>query len=182
MLILIGQLPGYVRVPRKVELDDRYEIMVAKRRQLTDNEGNLYKGEVVNGLRNGYGTLTYAKTQDVYQGDFENDVPHGTGKYVRAGGGRDGTFEGLWVDGEVQQVKKGRAKIKEENGDIYEGGFHHWKRHGKGVLKTANGEVYKGQFVDGLPNGQGAIRYKNGETYEGHFKDGKCLFCLGTYN
>lgn len=149
--------------------------MVVKRQQITDEEGNVYKGEVVNGLRHGYGTLVYAKTQDVYQGDFENDVPHGAGKYVRAGGAKDGTFEGLWVEGIVDKVKKGRAKITEDNGDIYEGGFNHWKRHGQGVLHKSNGDVYNGQFKDGLPNGNGIIRYSNGEMFEGYFRDGMYL-------
>ena len=146
--------------------------MVAKKRQLTDNEGNVYKGDVVGGLMHGSGTLLYAKTQDVYQGDFENDLPHGAGKYVRAGGEKDGTYEGLWEEGELVQVKKGRAKIKEKNGDVYDGGFHHWKRHGQGILQKKNGQIYNGQFKDGLPNGRGIMKYKDGKTYEGYFKDG----------
>jgi hypothetical protein len=152
--------------------------MPPKKKKLVDDEGNVYKGEVVNNLRHGFGTLVYNETQDIYQGDFENDVPHGAGKYIRAGGGKDGTFEGLWVEGEVDQVKKGRAKIKEKNGDIYEGGFHHWKRQGKGVLRRRNGEVYNGQFRDGLPNGHGIIKYKNGKTYEGNFRDGTFIYFL----
>lgn len=145
------------------------------RRQLIDDEGNVYKGEVYNGRRNGVGTLVYAKTKDVYQGDFENDVPHGAGKYIRAGGEKDGTYEGLWVDGILDRVKKGRTKIFEANGDVYEGGFHHWKKHGQGILHKSNGDVYSGQFEDDLPNGHGIIRYANGETFEGNFKNGKYL-------
>lgn len=144
-----------------------------KRKQVTDKDGNRYKGEMSGGLRHGYGTLIYAETQDVYQGDFENDVPHGAGKYIRSGGDKNGTFEGLWFNGKVDQVKKGRAKVVEENGDVYDGGFHHWKRHGQGVLRKKDGEVYEGQFKDGLPNGHGILRYRNGATYDGFFKDGE---------
>ncbi len=156
--------------------------MVAKKRQIIDDEGNIYKGETIDGLRHGFGTLVYAKTQDVYQGDFENDLPHGAGKYIRSGGDKEGTFEGLWVEGEVDQVKKGRAKVNEKNGDVYEGGFHHWKRHGKGLLQKANGEVYNGQFKDGLPNGQGIMKYRNGKTYEGNFVDGTYHTILTNHN
>lgn len=149
--------------------------MTMKRRQVTDKDGNRYRGEMSGGMRHGFGTLIYAETQDVYQGDFENDVPHGAGKYIRSGGDKNGTFEGLWVDGKVDQVKKGRAKIVEDNGDVYDGGFHHWKRHGQGVLRKKNGEVYKGQFRDWKPNGHGVLRYRNGATYDGFFKDGVCV-------
>jgi hypothetical protein len=147
--------------------------MDVKRKQITDEEGNKYKGDVVDGLRHGFGTILYAQTKDIYQGEFEDDYPHGAGKYIRAGGAKDGTFEGLWVEGRVDKVKKGRAKVVDGNGDVYEGGFHHWKRHGQGVLNMSNGDVYNGQFRDGLPNGSGIIRYEDGETFEGYFRDGK---------
>ena len=148
---------------------------MAARKQINDEEGNVYKGEVVDGLRHGYGTIVYSKTKDVYQGEFENDVPHGAGKYIRAGGERDGTFEGLWIDGVVEKLKKGRAKVIEDNGDVYEGGFHHWKRHGHGILQKSNGEIYNGQFQDGLYNGPGIIRYPNGKSFEGLFRDGMLM-------
>jgi len=139
-----------------------------------DHEGNVYKGGILNGKRNGEGILLYADTEDVYKGDFEHGLPHGSGKYIRKGsldGGADGIFEGLWNHGVLSAVKKGKAKIVLENGDVYEGGFNHWKRHGQGKLNQYNGAVYKGQWQAGLRNGRGKQSYPDGYVFEGQFKD-----------
>jgi hypothetical protein len=142
-------------------------------KRTVDAEGNVYKGDLLYGKRHGHGTLVYAQTRDVYQGDFDDDLPHGSGKYFRADEGGKGIFEGLWNHGELEQVKKGRARIEDENGDIYEGGFNHWKRHGKGELTTANGETYVGQFENGVRSGFGLLTYADGTEFEGLFKNGK---------
>eukprot|EP00557_Chaetoceros_sp_GSL56_P003997 CAMPEP_0176503466 /NCGR_PEP_ID=MMETSP0200_2-20121128/15377_1 /TAXON_ID=947934 /ORGANISM="Chaetoceros sp., Strain GSL56" /LENGTH=333 /DNA_ID=CAMNT_0017902757 /DNA_START=36 /DNA_END=1037 /DNA_ORIENTATION=- len=84
--------------------------MVAKFKEV-DAYGNVYKGDVLNGRRHGQGILLYAQTGDVYQGDFENGLPHGSGKYIRGGkveGNKDGIFEGLWENGQLIAVKKGK--------------------------------------------------------------------------
>jgi len=137
--------------------------------KIVDQHGNVYKGEVLRGKRHGRGTIVYADTRDVYQGDFENDVPHGAGRYYRAGA-ENGLFEGLWKDGELYQVKKGHACIEDSNGDHYDGGFDHWKRHGKGILKSANGDLYEGYWKQGLRHGYGILQYKDGTKFEGQFK------------
>jgi len=137
--------------------------------KVVDQHGNVYKGEVLRGKRHGRGTIVYADTRDVYQGDFENDVPHGAGRYFRAGA-ENGLFEGLWKDGELYQVKKGHACIEDSNGDHYDGGFDHWKRHGKGTLKSANGDLYEGYWKQGLRHGYGILQYKDGTKFEGQFK------------
>jgi hypothetical protein len=149
--------------------------MVGKFREV-DAYGNVYKGDVLNGKRHGQGILLYAETGDVYQGDFENGLPHGSGKYIRGGkvdGSKDGIFEGLWDNGQLAAVKKGKAKIIMENGDVYEGGFNHWKRHGQGKLIEYNGAIYKGQWKDGLRHGFGKQFYPDGYMFQGQFKDGE---------
>ena len=47
--------------------------------KIVDQYGNVFKGEVLQGKRHGRGTIVYKESRDVYQGDFENDVPHGDG-------------------------------------------------------------------------------------------------------
>ena len=61
--------------------------------KIVDQNGNVYKGEVLRGRRHGRGTIVYADTRDVYQGDFENDVPHGAGRYFRAGAENGGSLQ-----------------------------------------------------------------------------------------
>ena len=155
-----------------------YLKMVEKYKEV-DEFGNVYKGDVLNGKFHGKGTLLYAESGDVYHGDFENGVPHGSGKYLRDGGKagvKDGVYEGLWNNGVLQQVKKGRAKIALDDGDVYEGGFHHWKRHGMGKLIQNDGEIYDGQWREGMKHGPGRIEYPDGAFFEGNFRNGKVTF------
>lgn len=35
-----------------------------------------------------------------------------------------------------------------ESGDVFEGSFLHWKRHGWGVQRWASGEVFRGVWED----------------------------------
>lgn len=146
--------------------------------KIVDQHGHVYKGEVLRGKRHGRGTIVYADTRDVYQGDFENDVPHGAGRYFVAGA-ENGLFEGLWKDGELYQVKKGRACIEDSNGEHYDGGFDHWKRHGRGTLKSANGDRYEGYFKHGLKHGQGTLLYSDGTKFDGLFKEGEPVIGSG---
>ena len=138
--------------------------------QVEDSFGNVYRGELLNGKRNGHGTLVYAETRDIFQGDFENDVPHGRGKYFRFG---SHGFEGLWENGTLTQVKSGQATLVEKNGDKYKGTFENWKRHGVGKLIKSNGERYLGEFKDGLRHGTGTIYFADGSQYKGIFRKGE---------
>lgn len=150
--------------------------MESKKIKEIDEEGNVYKGDVVDGVRHGKGILLFAGTGNVYQGDFENGLQHGTGKFVKGGqieGNKDGIYEGLWKEGKLTQVKKGKARIELENGDVYEGGFNHWKRHGKGKLFEYNGAFYEGQWKDGLRHGPGKQTFPDGYVFKGKFKEGK---------
>lgn len=150
--------------------------MASQKVKEVDDEGNVYKGEMLNGQRHGQGILLYAESGDVYQGDFDNGLPHGSGKFIRKGkveGNKDGIYEGLWDHGELTQVKKGKAKIQLENGDVYEGGFNHWKRHGKGKLVEYSGAIYEGQWKEGLRHGPGKQSYPDGYVFKGQFNRGK---------
>lgn len=65
----------------------------------------------------------------MYDGEWHNDVIHGTGVF-------------LWADQSAQ------------HDDVYEGQFADGKIHGVGVYHFANGDSYNGEFVDGLKSGR----------------------------
>jgi hypothetical protein len=68
--------------------------------------------------------LLLCSSGDVYEGQYQDEEKHGTGKYTSA------------------------------NGDAYEGTFVHGKKSGKGVFTYSSGNVYSGDYKDGKQNGQ----------------------------
>lgn len=68
-------------------------------------DGNEYLGEFNNGMKHGFGEMTYATTGDNYKGNWVNDLPHGQGTLT-----------------------------EKSSGNVYTGGFQHGKKHGKFTL------------------------------------------------
>ncbi|EME43218.1 hypothetical protein DOTSEDRAFT_72566 [Dothistroma septosporum NZE10] len=68
-------------------------------------DGNEYLGEFSDGLKHGFGEMTYSITGDSYKGNWVNDLPHGQGTLT-----------------------------EKSSGNVYTGGFQHGKKHGKFTL------------------------------------------------
>lgn len=64
-------------------------------------------------------------------------------------------------------------KIKDINGDRYEGKFFQGQPHGKGIKTFANGDRYEGEFFQGRNHGQGTCIDSKGEYYKGEFFQGQ---------
>lgn len=111
--------------------------------------GDIYTGQHSRGVRNGQGTMVFARSNDSYEGQWLNDNMHGMGVY---------TF--------------GRSK------DVYRGEFLFNKRNGQGTLTRASGEVYTGAWRDDKRCGRGEVSFKNGNVVSGEWSDdalvGKC--------
>ena len=54
----------------------------------TNNSDNniLYRGDLVNGLKNGKGALYFRDGRIIYEGEFKNDLFEGTGKFYFSDG------------------------------------------------------------------------------------------------
>ncbi len=120
-----------------------------------------YQGECRDGLAHGqgeaYGLASYVggfhlgrkqgqglwrrANGDVYQGNFQNDLPDGMGSY-------------LWQGDPIQR------------GNRYVGGFLQGKRHGYGVLLTPAGDRYEGPWADDARSGQTATEIQFQRHYE----------------
>lgn len=59
------------------------------------------------------------------------------------------------------------GRLKQRNGDTYEGAFVHGEQSGHGMLATADGSKYVGTFRGGVPHGSGVFTYANGDVYTG---------------
>lgn len=123
----------------------------------------LYKGEFLNGLRHGKGTLDLRKTEgDFYEGEFQNDRYHGYGVWTR--------LDSVAWPEEENDIAPSR----------YEGNFVEGVPHGEGTLTTRSGKKYSGRFIGGglcykgnCEDGYGEQIFWNGSHYQGEYKAGK---------
>ncbi|XP_073101105.1 phosphatidylinositol 4-phosphate 5-kinase 4-like isoform X6 [Elaeis guineensis] len=125
---------------------------------------------------------------DFYTGQWHNNLPHGTGKYLWTDGCM---YEGEWRRGKTM----GKGKFSWPSGATYEGAFKsgfmdgfgtytgslgdtyrgHWcmnLKHGKGKKSYANGDYYDGEWRSGLQDGHGRYIWKNGNEYVGEWRAG----------
>lgn len=119
-----------------------------------------YTGQLVNGLPEGEGILTWVKTNCVYTGEFKAGAYHGEGlfEWKNNGDSLKGTFEnGNPING----------KFTYKNTMSYTGEFNEsWQFHGKGT------------FDWNMYNSSGAVT-SYGWLYEGEFKNGTMIGCVG---
>ncbi|MEC4807063.1 MAG: hypothetical protein SAJ12_11950 [Jaaginema sp. PMC 1079.18] len=141
-----------------------------------------YRGQIVNGLRQGYGVYIFAQPaegdeqtefRDRYEGYFRNDVFEGQGKLIYR---NDDRYEGQFRNG----LPHGRGvylfspAVDNEQATPgyrhrYEGQFQNGRFQGLGTLRYARCQMYsrerlrcdnyQGPFVNGAPQGQGVFTY-----------------------
>ena len=144
-----------------------YPIIFDFKPQIIYDNGNYYKGDIVNGLSHGKGIL-YGKDRKIkYEGEFINGQAEGFGNYYYENGE---SYIGQWKN----DLKHGKGILYYKNGEIkYEGDFIKGKAEGNGKYYSENGDYYIGQFKNGLSHGKGIEYYKNGNImYEGDFING----------
>jgi len=127
---------------------------------LNFKNGNIYEGDVLNGMLHGQGSLLW--TDGVkYTGEFQFNKVTGEGSYC-------------WPDGSVytgqvlDSLRSGQG-VFTQNGVVYDGFWSNGLRHGSGTLKHPSGTCYKGEFFNGFKQGKGRIDYPNGNYYEGEW-------------
>ena len=126
-------------------------------------KGSRYEGEWLDGDFNGHGTLFYYIVKYIYEGAWEDGLPHGIGKlttdnftyegdfieYYFHGYGRyvgsDYTYEGEWSYDYPNGIGK---KITSEY--TYEGGFKDGMFHGNGKKTYADGTIEEGEWNEGI--------------------------------
>lgn len=103
--------------------------------------GDIYKGGLCGGKRNGIGILTNKDWS--YEGEWKNDVKSGKGTLTK----NDGSYiyEGEW-DGDAQNGEGSEIKGREK----YFGSFVNGKYHGNGIYIDNDLNQYDGEWVHGL--------------------------------
>lgn len=123
--------------------------------------GNVYKGDFINGLRQGEGILTTKKF--IYNGEWKNNVFHGNGKISYTSGE---SYEGSFEKG----FKNGVGCFIQTPAYWYRGNWSNNSRHGRGIEKSKDG-LYNGDMQYDKKHGQGSIIYNDGSTYEGNWSN-----------
>ena len=153
----------------------------------TTPSGEIYEGRLVDGLREGYGKLTYVNGS-IYEGEFANNLPSGSDGLLTFTDGR--TYRGTFVNGHMQ----GYGTLEWPNGDVYVGTFdansitgrgkYFWQLtkatyegtveggmlHGVGVMSWPDGRRYEGSYLNGHRHGFGIFRLADGSVYRGFFE------------
>ena len=135
-------------------------------------EDLMYEGEWVNGLKHGFGEL---KIKDmIYIGNFCKGAKHSNGKlsWINTNNYYEGEFYNNNINGNgymVWRVEKEKY-IGKWNNNKQEGiGIQIWYEP-KGELKYLKNR-YVGEWKDGLRNGYGVFFYSDGSKYEGQWED-----------
>ena len=150
-----------------------------------------YIGQIVNGLRQGKGTMYY-NNGDKYEGEWKDDKKYKGIHYFNEepfkGDKYDGFFindkfegEGIyyWNDGDKYEgnwkngKRDGKGIYYFNNKDKYVGYFSNDKHDCKGIYYFNDGDIYIGEFKNDKVEGQGIEFYTNGNKYEGYFIDGQ---------
>jgi hypothetical protein len=126
---------------------------VHRKRFIQYPNGDEYNGEMINGVREGFGILSTSKFQ--YNGSFRKGLFDGQGSFT-------------WNN------------FKENGIDVigrrYIGSFRMSRRDGKGTLHDGFGGIWNGEWKEDQFHGQGTVVKIDGETLEGNFRNGK-LHC-----
>jgi hypothetical protein len=131
-----------------------------------------YEGEFNDGVKSGQGKYTW-ENGNRYEGPFADDRPNGVGKYFFANGD---SYNGEVKGGAIT----GRGIYVTKAGDTLEGTFVDAKLHGVGTYRYASGDRYEGEVVNGKLQGKGRYFTKDGDRIEAPFVDGSPLG-VGTY-
>ena len=110
-----------------------------------DSSGGSYVGSMINGKRNGFGTLTKPNGA-TYEGSWTDDSLNGFIKYRNPNGES--------YDGEVRNNKlDGQGALHRKDGDSYVGEWRDGKMSGRGVYTSSDGSHFEGTWLEGLMNG-----------------------------
>lgn len=135
-----------------------------------------YKGILVNGKREGFGTIKSTTTGNIiYEGEWKNGLHHGYGKFYSPNNGIL-IYEGQWKHGK----KCGLGKRFHKNGEIkYNGNWKKNMRDSFGKHYDNCGRLlYDGQWKKNRRDGFGLLygqdkKKKSYVTYSGSFKNNK---------
>lgn len=125
-----------------------------------------YKGQWVEGLFDGEGTLLY-NDGSVYIGNFKDGQKCGIGTYMYA----DRTsYRGSWEQGAMN----GYGQLYDKNGKLmFVGKWENGQQHGEGTAYYSDGEYEEVIYVNGKRNGYATYYFNSGAYEKGSYVAGQ---------
>lgn len=136
---------------------------------ISDEDGNLYSGDLKNGLPHGQGTR-YLKNGGKYEGEWIDGAYEGQGTLVLPNGN---IYVGTFSKGFIH----GQGKMFYPDASYYEGHFAYGIQEGLGLLYIDHDNKYEGYWSNGLRNGQGKA-YIDGRYKKGLWENNKMIKTL----
>lgn len=139
--------------------------------QMTFPNGDVYTGDWKKGRRTGRGLYLFAQSGNRYKGEYVDGVKQGQGIFwwtsgQHAGDRYIGAFSG--------DKRNGRGTYTYANGDIYVGNWLDGKQHGDGEMLYAEDlSRLRGQWSNGLREGRFVLELESGELREAQFYQGQ---------
>ena len=125
----------------------------------------VYEGDFLNGKPHGSGTMDYG-SDDKYVGQFANGKEEGDGVLYNATG-----FKAVrYINGYIQERKE-KVIIGGNNAYSSDINCQGDCANGYGTVRFPSGNVYTGNFSGGKFNGQGKMKFASGNILEGEFRD-----------
>ena len=125
-----------------------------------ENNELQYRGQWINGIKEGNGTIIYKDVQITYSGQWKNNEFNGKGTIYFD---QENYYEGEWKNSK----NHGYGKEKTSH-DEYKGNFLNDKRDGLG-LQTSNQLNYLGTWKNNVRSGVGILSFSNENTFIGIF-------------
>ena len=88
--------------------------------------------------------MFYHSNGDTYEGYFRANKANGTGTFKHKKTGA--RYEGEWVD----DVQHGTGKEYQADGSFYHGQFYQGAKHGQGTYIGADGTKYEGEYSNNM--------------------------------
>jgi len=129
---------------------------------LTQEDGTSYDGELVGGLREGFGL--WRSSSSSYAGEWRNNLQEGYGTQLWVE--HDRTYEGHFSSGHVHG--DGRMSwISPHGWFVYEGQYVMDIKHGTGKFTWPDGRIYDGDWREGKRWGKGDYTNLKGRVRPG---------------
>lgn len=131
----------------------------------SDNSQTIFNGEIKylnDGTAVPVGHVELITKKYRYRGSLDKNMNPLEGEMIRD----NKIFKGKFVNGNLTEG------IMIDKGNIYEGSFKQYMKHGFGKFKFTSGIIYEGQFFNDSFKGNPKIIYPNGNYYIGRFPEG----------